>query len=311
MARLLKFQEALNEGEFFNSYLRRRLLEKNQNVLMSVTGGTGSGKTYSAMSIAENYYEKVLGKKFPVENIVFSLAGFVERLKYFRDNHMRGELLIPDEWGVNNSALDFQSKSQKMFTYIMQSFRSMNIGLIMTLPVLTMLNKSTRQLLHCHLITAGIDYDLKKAKLKAFFHQLNQMSGKSYWKYPKVRLNGRMIKLRNVKVSIPSDDLIGKYEKMKEDFVYSKLDEAHEEFKDKTNLQESKTQLTEIQQAIYDLSHKGYGIKEISEILGKAQNTISTHKKATIRKGYKFPARTGNVLEKVALMKIKPKIQND
>src|SRR4030043_2487267 len=142
MAKLLKVQDVMVEGEFFNRWAHNRIL-KNKNILGAITGPTGSGKTYSLISLCENYYKNVLNKKFPIENICFSLGAVARRLD--SGELKTGEILILEEAGCNLGSLDFQNKMSKMFTYILQSFRSMNLGLIMTLPVLTMLDrKSTR-----------------------------------------------------------------------------------------------------------------------------------------------------------------------
>ena len=227
MAQLFKVQSSkLKEGEFINSWFRRRLLDKNQNVLKAITGGTGSGKSYYALSEIHTYYKQELGKPFPVENIVFSPLQLIQRLKYFETNNMTGEILLCDEWGINNSSHDWQSSTQKVLGYIMQSFRSMNVGLVFTLPVLTMLNKSTRLLLHAHFITAGIDYETKMCTVKPLFHQLNQTTGKSFWKYPKIILDGMRRKIKRLSVGLAPKELLEVYELKKARFVSKQLDDA-------------------------------------------------------------------------------------
>lgn len=290
MAQLFKIKESkIQEGEFVNSYLRRRLLEKNQNSLIGITGGTGSGKSYWALSAIENYYKNVLDKPFPVENIVFSPLQLVQRLKYFEANNITGELLLCDEWGINNSSHDWQNQTQKALGYVMQSFRSMNIGLIFTLPVLTMLNKGTRLLLHAHFITAGIDYSTKRCKVKPLMHQLNQSSGKSFWKYPKVVLNGMRRKLQRLSVGLPSPKLVEEYEARKARFVSKVLDDFEAkliEEENKGQKRNSRELLTVAQLEVFNLRKDGLNNKQIAERLGRAESSIHNRFKHIERKGY-------------------------
>ncbi len=289
-AQLFKIKSPkIMEGEFLNSYLRRRLLEKNQNSLIGITGSTGSGKSYWGLSAINNYYINVLGKPFPVENIVFSPLQLVQRLKYFEANNLTGEILLCDEWGINNSSHDWQNQTQKALGYVMQSFRSMNVGLIFTLPVLTMLNKSTRLLLHAHFITAGIDHDKKKCKVKPLMHQLNQNSGKSFWKYPKIVFNGIRRKLQRLSVSMPPKKLIEEYESRKTRFVSKMLDDFESmllEEENKNEKRNSRQLLTVAQLEAFNLRKEGLNNKQIAEKLGRAESSIHARFKQIERKGY-------------------------
>jgi hypothetical protein len=222
-------KQGLPEGAYMNKYMDGRF-KRNKNILVVITGSTGSGKTYSALKICEDWYKFRFNKDFPIENICFSVEEVVKRLK---DRALqKSELLLLEEAGANLGASDFQQKLSKIFTYILQSFRSMNIGLIMTLPVLSMLNKQARQLLHIHMITEGIVGD--KCKLKIKMHQLNQHTGKSYWKAPHIAYNNMYEKMPFINCSLATQELRNNYEKKKESFVYGLVDG----FEDKTKTRE-------------------------------------------------------------------------
>lgn len=225
---MVQEKKALNEGAYINKYIGNRF-KANKNIIMVITGSTGSGKSYTSLRLAEHWYNYFFKKEFPVENVCFSLEEVARRLK---DRTLqRNELLILEEAGANLGAADFQAKVSKVFTYILQSFRSMNIGLILTLPVLTMLNKQARQLLHAHLTTEGINRGVCKLKLK--IHQLNQHTGKSYWKSPIITFQGMRSKMPYVTYTLASPDLRAKYEKRKEEFVYKLVDNFEDNIKPK------------------------------------------------------------------------------
>ncbi len=199
------------EGMIMNKYFDNRMNRRNQNVLLATTGGTGSGKSYYDLSMLDSYYFYRFNLPYPIENVCFSVREIMNRLN--SKELKKGEMLIFEEAGANLGSLDFQNQISKIFTYVLQSFRSMNIGIVMNLPVLSMLNKSARLLLHAHLITSGIDRDINKCKCKALFHQLNQTSGKSFWKYMRIKWNGKARKIERISYSYPRKELAEEYEK--------------------------------------------------------------------------------------------------
>lgn len=286
MATLLKAKAVMEEGDFYNRWSHNRVL-KNKNKLGAVTGPTGSGKTYCVLSMEENYYKNVLKKPFPVENICFSLIEVAKRLE--SGELQSGDDLILEEGGALLGNLDFQQKLSKMFTYILQSFRSMNIGLIITLPVLSMLNKQARQLIHFHFITNKIDFEKKISKVKPYFHQLNQQSGKSFWKYPRVRVNGGMRKITRLNYSIPSKELLIKYEQRKAKFVSSITNDFIEEYnkmEEKKVQKESRKELTAKQLEVYNLACEGMSQTNIAKELGKSLRCVNDSLRLAKKKGY-------------------------
>ena len=178
-------------------------------------------------------------------------------------------MIILEEGGVLLNSLDFQNRVSKLFTFVLQSFRSMNIILLINLPVLSMLNKSTRLLLHSHMITSGIDYNTKICKIKPFFHQLNQQSGKIYPKYIRIRHLNSVKKVKRFNYTLPNKYLINEYEKLKFKFV-SELNEGFvrelEEKKSKEAIKMSRKTLTDVEQETYELDSKGHNQTEISKI---------------------------------------------
>lgn len=255
------------EGIYFNKYLDSRF-NRNKNALVVVTGSTGSGKTYTAIRFCELYYKHKFKKGFPIENICFSLLDVTDRLK--QGTLQRGELLILEEAGANLGSADWQSKVNKIFNYILQSFRSLNIGLIMTLPVMTMLNKQARQLVHVHITTEKIIVDKKICRVSAKLHQLNQHTGKSYWKCPRLIVNGVYRKIKLMEYSLADQDLLNAYEKKKEKFVLDLISG----FEEKTKSKEEKT-WEYYEERIKDFYHPKITQTEISEKLNIPQQTIA------------------------------------
>jgi len=227
--------------DFFNKYLESRLIRRNKNVILAVTGPTGSGKSYISLKVAELWYKHNFNKPFPIENCCFSIEEVVRLLSGGKLS--RGEIIIMEEGGVNLGSLDFQHKISKLFTYVLQSFRSMNIGLIINLPVLSMLNKSARLLLHGIFITYGIDHRNKVCTIKPFMHQLNQQSGKIYPKYPIGVVNGSVTQIQRFYYGLPSEELIAHYEEKKKSFVGGFLEEFLSQIEEKKAKEQKRGEL--------------------------------------------------------------------
>jgi hypothetical protein len=188
-------------------------------------------------------------------------------------NLRKGDILILEEAGVNSGSADWQNKIVKMFNYLLQSFRSMNIILFMNLPVLSMLSKQARQLVHIHLETTGIDFYKKVVTIKPLVHQLNQHSGKSYWKYLRIRHKGSNVSVQRINYSMPSQDLIHKYEEKKNNFLKGMTNDFVYEFDKKDKKKEDNRVLYENQglsprlAQAHELYILGHSANEVAKIM--------------------------------------------
>jgi len=288
MARLIKSKDEIKEGEIFNKWLRNRVIINNKNVLAAITGPTGSSKSYQDLRRAECWYREQFDEEFPAENICFSVGAVMRRIS--DKNLKKGEVIIFEEAGANLGSLDFQNKVCKLFTYVLQTFRSLNIILFFNLPYLSMLNKSARLLIHVHFQTCGIDFNNKVAKSKGMFRQVNQSSGKVYNKYLRIKHNGKIRIIKRFNYNLPSKRLINIYESKKKKFVTDmnvdfvrELDIIERE-KDRKMLRPN---LTEIQRETYDLliEHNG-NVEKVAEARGKNTRTIYSIIECIKRRGY-------------------------
>lgn len=292
MGRLIQATSQLQEGEVFNKYLHSRLVKNNKNVLLAITGTTGSGKSYACLRISELWYHHYFNEEFPTDtNTCFSIGEVMERLTDKENPVRRGEILIVEEAGTQLGNLDFQSKVSKVFTYVLQSFRSMNVCLIFNLPVLSMLNKSARLLIHAHFTTSGIDFDRNVCKLKPKFHQLNQQSGKIYPKYLRVKKNGRVVPIKKFSYGLPSDKMLKIYESKKLRFVNDlnegfllDLQVQRQKEKDKLN----RNNMSDEQQEVFVLRNEGKTLKECGEIIGITHQAVASREHGYKKRGFKI-----------------------
>lgn len=282
----LRSVDDLQEGKLFNVWMMNRF-NRNKNILTAVTGQTGSGKSYQDLRRAELWYQYRFKCEFPTENICFSIAELMQRIT--SGNLKRGEILIFEEAGANFGSLDFQTKISKVFGYVLQSFRSMNIGIFFNLPHLSMLNKQARMLIHVHFATNGIQND-GTSLCKAYFRQVNQSTGKIYGKYMKVKINnGAKIQIKEFRYHLPSDELRKAYENKKAKF----LQELTTEFTEYVSTMQvesiakvKRKDLTENQKKIYEMNQKGFNNNEIAEAMDYKISMVSEALSSIRKKGY-------------------------
>jgi len=293
MAGLIKANgKTLKEGEIYCKWLHNRLIRRNKNVLTAELGPTGSGKSYRDLRKAELWYKYHFKKKFPPENICFGTLQVMRRLN--SKELKRGEILIFEEAGANLGSLDFQLRVSKIFTYVLQSFRSMNIGIFFNLPYLSMLNKQARMLLHCSFESAGIDFDNKINSCKPLFHQVNQITGKIYRKYLRIKVDGRTRAVKRFNFSMPSKELIKVYEKKKAQYLADVTEEYTNEMENiefNKAIKLGRPLLTDKQKEVYDLLCLGLSQKEVAKRLGRSEQTVSSLKQAITKKGYLIRTR--------------------
>ena len=270
------------------------MVNRNQNVLVAVTGGTGTGKSYGCHRIAELWYEQQFGERYPVEiNTCFSIDQLMLRLndKEPKKKLRRGELLILEEAGANFGSLDFQHKVSKMFGYVLQSFRSMNVGILFNLPVLSMMNKSARLLIHTHLITMGINYHDKTCKFKPLFRQVNQQQGKVYEKYLRVKVGKFIRPVKRFSYKMPSAPTVRLYEQRKLAFVSDLNEDFVIDLRKRENeamLKSARRGLTEKQQEVYNYLTMGLNAYQIAEKTEKTFQAVYDTIKIIKRKGYQW-----------------------
>ena len=269
-SRYTKVEEGIPEGKIMNSILYRRLVMENKNIIQAIVGPTGSGKTYSGLKICENWYKKKWNKDFPEEYICFSVREVLELLQ--QGKVQAGDIILLEEIGTSMNARDFQNKISKVFNAVLQTFRNKNIGLIVTLPYLSMLDSQTRKLVHMLIKTVSIDKYRKVSRIKPLWLQWDQDTGKMYKHKPKIMKGGLMEPVEFIELGLCSQQLIEIYEKKKSKFVDSTIDKAlNEVMKQETKVNKGILIFTAKQNAVYHAWHRARqeGITDVWDIRTK------------------------------------------
>ena len=192
-------------------YIHKRI-KNNKNFLCTITGPTGSGKSWTALSIAE-----LLDPEFTVDRVIFRGR---DLMKLINEGNLKpGSVIIWDEAGIDLSNRNWQSLTNKMLNALLQTFRHKNFILFFTVPYHDFIDVSSKKLFHADFETQRINKNKGEVVLKPKLLQYNSNLQKWYRKYLKVSQNGAVVKIRRWKVPKPSDELILKYEEKKNEFT--------------------------------------------------------------------------------------------
>lgn len=284
-----------------------RTTKQNKNNLVSLVGKTGSGKTYTAISICE-IMSKMDGVPFTIEHVVFSLRELMNLIN--SGKLKRGSKIVFDEPQVSIGAREFQSEANKVFNYLLSTFRHRNLTLFFCTPFETLLDKNTRRLFHARFETMSINRNNNTCRIKPRFLEYSDYKTEPYRKQLIVMFKdkdsrGKSQKLFYWDVPKPSKELIEQYEKKKLDFTNNlnkNISERLKKFDESGNsltagqVEEITTRkpLTPTQEKVMNvLANNKYEVA--SKILGISLSAIHKNKTLAEKKGYKLEEFRENV----------------
>lgn len=220
------FEDLKHENPLIQS-VQKRLWKQNKNWLSIITGQTGSGKSWSALSLAEK-----IDPSFDTSKVVLRPEKFMEKVA--EREWGQGDVVVFDEAGAGMSAKAHMTKKNRIIDQVLQTFRRQNIAVIFTVPSKSNVDKSVRRLLHTYIETKTIDYINERNHLKWLEMDYNQKTDKIYYKYPQRRTeSGALKKIKTVKMGKPSEDLIKPYEEKRSKYQDRKNNEFLDELQEK------------------------------------------------------------------------------
>jgi len=120
-------------------YINQRVMKRNKNFIMLFVGATGSGKSYSALRLAE-----MLDPTFTIDRVKFKAKDFMDCINDLvkrseAGEEIKGRVILWDEFGVEHNAREFMTISNRVINYFFQTSRHLNLIVIMTVPLLLLL----------------------------------------------------------------------------------------------------------------------------------------------------------------------------
>ena len=267
-------------------YIKDRIFNKNKNFFMILVGSTGSGKSYSALRLAE-----LIDSSFNIDRCCFKAKEFMQQVNLLVNSEnidTRGKVVMWDELGVEHSAREFMTISNRVINYFFQTSRNLNLVVIMTVPLLSFIDSNTRKLAHCIAETQSINQRNKQVTLKLKMLQTNVMTGKEYPKYLRYKKNNKLQVIKKLKIGMPSKEIKEPYEIKKLDFnkelnnrIMNKLEIAE------GNEMKKPKPLTPNQERVTELM-KDNSVQGVAKILKINQKTAYGYKQDIEKKGVVF-----------------------
>ena len=101
--------EEKKEQPILIQYIKDRVEKRNKNFIMLFVGATGSGKSYSALRLAE-----MLDDSFDINRVCFKAKSFMNCINSLVECSERGEIIqgkviLWDEFGVEHNAREFMT----------------------------------------------------------------------------------------------------------------------------------------------------------------------------------------------------------
>lgn len=195
-----------------------------KNLNCGIIGESGSGKSYAALRIAELYYKRFLNKKFPLNNIVFTISEFLERIGGSGEEE-KCSILIFDDAGLKYSSSRWFDELNQILGYTLQSYRYRIINVFFTIPILKWLDRIGRGMLHGKI-------------------ELKSIGNGAYYKIRYNQFNDKVYNRRTclINFNLPGKVLIKKYENKKHIFLKNEYEEyyAQAQEREKTGIKDFK-----------------------------------------------------------------------
>jgi|TARA_Y100000031_G_C8242595_1_gene396442 ABC-type dipeptide/oligopeptide/nickel transport system ATPase component len=283
-------EEQEKKKPVFIQYVEERVMKKNKNFIILFVGQTGSGKSYSALRLAE-----MLDPTFTVDRCCFKAKDFMQTINDLikrgeQGEQLKGKVVLWDEFGVEHNAREFMTISNRVINYFFQTSRHLNLVVIMTVPLLSFIDSATRKLIHGIAEMQGINQRDKTATVRIKMNQTNVMTSKEYPKYLRYNKGGKTYVPKTYKFAMPSEELRVPYEAKRKEFttwlnkdIMGKL--LASEQKEMKKLKP----LTEKQEGFVELM-KNNNVDNVSKVLGISTKNGYDYKKACEEKGIVFKA---------------------
>lgn len=193
---------------------RARIVHRNMNYILVIIGPTGIGKSWAALRIAEyldpNFKDNI------GERVCFDILKMIKLINQKRVG--KGDVLILDEAGIAFGTRASMTIVNKQISYLLQAWRYLNCGLIMTLPDLTFLDVHGRKLCHAVFHVMALHEKKGYCRMKVYDNVNSPWKGLTMREFPCTKDGGQIIRHKWMTIGKPSNKVREEYENMKKGF---------------------------------------------------------------------------------------------
>ena len=267
------------KGESAIVTLTKKRIKNNLNMFCMFTGKLGSGKTWSAISYAQE-----LDNDFDVDKqVVFDFRQTMKLINedWFKEKKIK--VVVWDEPQITISNRAWQSQMNKLVNYLISTFRHQNIVLVLATPYKDFLDAQTMKLLQWEFQCSKIDRRKGKCIVYPKWQQYNSQKKKTYPHSLFVIEGGKRKKMVTWAINKLDKDSEKIYENNKTNFtsnlnksIQDTLDNM-EKVEEEGDVKEGgiKGELTELQKKIAEYWEKGMKQKDIAIELNENPAKIS------------------------------------
>lgn len=217
--KLILEQSKIEHLYWLSDYALDRV-RKNQNYIILIVGGVGTGKSYMGMRFAED-----IDPYFDINRILFHAKDFVELLDL---GLPKGSVIMWEEVGVGLSSRDWYKSQNKLISSLFETFRRHNLILIMTVPNINFIDSRIRSMVHGYAEMIDPTFAGGQFGWTKYFHVMHTLrTGKIHHRFPRLidedgvihTMRGSRTDSGNIHFTLPSKDLLEEYEIKKLEFV--------------------------------------------------------------------------------------------
>lgn len=186
---------------------------ENSNVMFTIVGDPGDGKSWASLRLGEAVYPD-----FSIDHVAFDIVEFMQ--KVVDDSFGQGEPIVLEEGSVEASAYDWHSASNEVFRKVLDTWREQNRMAIVNLPNFKSLEKGARR--RTDAIVEMTEAKPWKGYSQAKFKKVNYNNISDNFTTPFPVLEG--VRRKWIRFNEPSEDLKEAYEQKKNEYT-SELNE--------------------------------------------------------------------------------------
>lgn len=170
-----------------------------------ICGATRKGKSWRGLKFGE-----ILYSDFWIDRVILDPYSFMDMLD---EKAKPGSIVMGDEAGLWAYSREWYTVINRNLAKSFMTCGYLNQGYIVTLPSMKLLDSHVKTLFHYYVETLGISKRRNACKCIIKRIQHNPLTGKTYYKYVRVRHNGRTRTIKNAWIGPPENqDLLQEYE---------------------------------------------------------------------------------------------------
>jgi len=276
------------------TYIKAKILEKNNCINGIAVGTPGSGKSWGVLSLCAQ-----IEPNFKLEgNWFFKASHFMRAITdyYRQDEYKPGKIWVLDEAGVDLNNLNYYDEINKGLNLFFQTARHRNYIFIATVPFISFISSGVRKLMNLTLRAEGWNKDNQTIMLPRVL-QYNDEYDKFYKKRLLVETGEGTVPCNKILVRKPPKRLVDEYEKLKVKFTGDLFETTAlkiEQYEQKQFNKFFGSSPTQLQEEILSYLKKKITVKRIAQKLDKNSNDIYNVMSTLRRKGFQIqPIRDG------------------